>query len=659
VSEPANSIQLPVLPEQPSTRKSIALVGNPNAGKTSLFNRLTGLRAKTANYPGTTVDHRQATLTLGPQEVLLIDLPGAYGLDATSPEEEVTCGALRGSLSAGAVPDVVLLVVDATNLQRNLFLASQILELGRPMLVALNMIDEAERQGLKFDVIKLEAELGCEVVPVSARSGRNLQRLLQALQRRLETDKADSRSVCEGCTGCKFAARYDWAEEITRQAVSGDDASIGQWTRAIDRVVTHKLAGLICFAAVMIVTFMLIFWLAAYPMDRMDALFSFAADTMGGVLPTGDFNSLVTEGIIGGVGGMLVFLPQIFILFFLISLLEDSGYLARAAFVMDKLMYRVGLPGKAFVPLLAAHACAIPAIMSSRVIDDKRDRLNTILIIPLMTCSARVPVFAMIVALLFPHNALFAALTFSGAYALAVVSALLIGFILKRSLLPGRTKPLVLELPRYRWPSLRNALLTSLDRSRVFVRKAGTIILVFSLVLWFLATYPKTGRQDYSESWQQRLAEAEEAGDDEASETLLAQARSEYSFAGRMGKVVQPVFDPLGFDWRLSVGVINSFAAREVMVSTLAILYGSADDEAGLLASLDKAQRADGTPVFTLPTCFSLLVFYIYAMQCLPTLAVVKRELKTWKWPIFQFVYMSLLAYVAALITYQITSAWT
>lgn len=635
-------------------RKTIALVGNPNAGKTSLFNRLTGLRAKTANYPGTTVDHRQAKFTLASEEVLLVDLPGAYGLDPISPEEEVTSAALTGSLGESAVPDVILLVLDSTNLQRNLFLASQVMELGQPMVVALNMIDDADRLGLEFDLPELEAELGCSVVPVSARTGENLDKLIATLQAALDGHKPAPRSVCEGCSGCHFAARYDWAESIASRTVSGDAAALGRWTQAIDRIVTHKLVGLVCFAAVMVFTFMLIFWMAAYPMDMMDWLFATAAETVGAVLPTGDLNSLITEGIIGGVGGMLVFLPQIFILFFVISLLEDSGYLSRAAFVMDKLMHRVGLPGKAFVPMLAAHACAIPAIMASRVIDDKRDRLNTILIIPLMSCSARVPVFAMIVALLFPDNALLASLVFAGAYVLAIVSALLIGFLFKRSLLQGRTKPLMIELPPYRWPSARNALLTSFDRSKAFVKKAGTVILLFSLVLWFLATYPKTSRESYSATWQQRLIEVEASGDEEAFAISLAQAQSEYSFAGRIGKVVQPVFDPLGFDWRLSVGVINSFAAREVMVSTLAILYGSADEEAGLLNSLDKATNPDGTRVFTMPTCLSLLVFYIYAMQCLPTLAVVKRELKTWKWPIFQLVYMSLLAYVAALVTYQV-----
>jgi len=670
---------LPVVSDAPSGRlpqpastaglPTIAFVGNPNAGKTSLFNRLTGLRAKTANYPGTTVDHRETRLYLGQTEVRLVDLPGTYGLDASSPEEQVTCQVLDGSLGPDKVPSVVLLVVDATNLQRNLFLASQVRELGLPTVIALNMIDEAEGQGLEFDLDTLAAELGGPVIPVSARTGAHVARLLQVLgesvQEHLPTTARKQpacQSVCGGCSGCSFAARHDWAEGVAQRVVSGDTQTLNRTTQAIDRWVTHRTLGLFFFAAVMLGTFATIFWLASFPMDWMDKLFGFASQKVGLFLPDGDLKRLLTEGVIGGVGGLLIFIPQIFTLFFILSLLEDSGYLARAAFVMDRLMHRVGLPGKAFVPLLAAHACAIPAIMASRTIDDTRDRLNTILIIPLMTCTARMPVFAMVVALLFPDQPLYAALTFAAAYFLAIATALLIGFVFKRRLLPGRTKPLLIELPRYRIPSLRNSLLASLDRSSVFVRKAGTVILVFSIVLWVLATYPKATPSQLDPVWQQRLATAQQQ--DQASQTtarydaMFSQAQGEYALAGRMGKWIQPIFAPLGFDWRLSVGIINSFAAREVMVSTLAVLYGAADEEEGLLESLRKSQRVDGSPVFDVPTCLSLLVFYIYAMQCFPTLAVVRRELKTWKWPVFMWVYMSALAYVAAWGTYRIASIW-
>lgn len=678
------TIELPIANQSRSEALSIALVGNPNAGKTSLFNCLTGLRAKTANFPGTTIDHRQAPLPLGGESHVLVDLPGAYSLEGMSPEEEVTRDVLLGHLGLDKVPDAIVLVLDASHLTRNLVFASQVLELGKPTVIALNMIDEAERMGLKIDVPQLRAELGVPIVEVSARHGRNIDQLRTEVAALVAPSaQGCAASVCGGCTGCQYATRYNWASEMTGRLVREPAQPRTPTGEGIDRFVTHRVFGLMCFATLMAFTFMLIFWLASYPMDLLDYLFGLASEVTNEWLPPGDFNSLVSKGVIAGVGGMLVFLPQIFILFFMITLLEDSGYLARAAFVMDRLMYRVGLPGKAFVPLLAAHACAIPAIMSSRVIDDRRDRLNTILIIPLMTCSARLPVFTMVVALLFPHRPILAGLTFAAAYAIAIIGAMLVSFIFRRTILPGKTKPLVIELPPYRLPSLKNALLTSLDRSRVFVRKAGTTILLFSLVLWFLATYPKTEQSDLPSSWQDQLAlvestalkkaqEAEKADEAEKTErvqeaeeakadfdVMLAQAQSEYSFAGRIGKVVQPAFEPLGFDWRLSVGVINSFAAREVMVSTLAILYGAVDEEEGLLSSLGQAKTAEGNLVFTLPTCLSLLIFYIFAMQCFPTLVVVRRELKGWRWPIFQLVYMSTLAYVAAFVTYQVASLWS
>ncbi len=349
-------------------------------------------------------------------------------------------------------------------------------------------------------------------------------------------------------------------------------------------------------------------------------------------------------------------MPQIFILFFVISLLEDTGYLARATCIMDRWMHRVGLPGKAFVPLVAAHACAIPAVMASRVIDDPRDRLKTILIVPLLSCSARVPVYSMLVALLFPAAPILAALTFAAAYAVAVLGAFAVGWFFKKTILPGEVRPLLIELPEYRLPSLRTAWAISWDRSLAFIKNAGSVILVFSMVLWFLATFPQAKPGRLSSEWQSRIDAAAEVGDLNAQTSLEAHAQVEYSFAGRIGKAIQPVFAPLGFDWRLSVGVLNSFAAREVIVSTLAILYGSSDEEAGLLDSLQSAEDASGKKIFTAPTCLSLLVFYIFAMQCFPTLAVIRRELGGWKWPLFQLGYMSLLAYGAALCTFQIAS---
>jgi ferrous iron transport protein B len=382
----------------------------------------------------------------------------------------------------------------------------------------------------------------------------------------------------------------------------------------------------------MFAVFYLIFSLAATPMDLIDAGVAWVGAQVAAVVPDGQLQSLLVDGVIGGVGGVLVFLPQICILFFCISLLEDTGYLARAACVMDRLLRRFGLPGKAFVPMLSAHACAIPAIMSARVIQDRRDRLVTVLVLPLLTCSARLPVYAMVTALLFPNRPALGAAAFTGAYALGVVAALSMAALFRRSLFRGQTAPLMLELPQYKVPSLKTALLAAYDRGRTFVRKAGTVILAIAIVLWWLMAYPRPADP----------------------ETTPPEAALETSYAGQLGQAIEPVIEPLGFDWKIGVGVLASFAAREVVVSTLSVVYGVADEgETTLISRLRNATRDDGTPVFNLATCLSLLVFYVLAMQCLPTQVVTARETRSWKWAGFQLAYMTLLAYGAAFVTYQ------
>jgi ferrous iron transport protein B len=658
---------LPVL-NHATTRErlSIALVGNPNAGKTTLFNQLTGLRAKTANFPGTTIEHRRGPLRLNGAAVTLVDLPGLYSLEAVTPDEQAALAALTGEAPGMSRPDAILLVVDSTNLERNLFLASHALELGRPTLVALNLIDAAESQGLSFDLAALEERLGCPVVPVSARSGQGLDvlkaRLGQVLNRGCGPSLHATWAACSACSGCRYAPRYDWAGAVAADVVHGDASAPGRRTEAIDRVLTHRFVGIACFAAVMALVFMLIFWVAQYPMDLIDSLFAAAGRTLGQWLPEGDLNSLVTDGLIGGVGGMLVFLPQICLLFFVLALLEDSGYMARAAFVMDRLMHRVGLPGKAFVPLLSGHACAIPAMMATRVIEDRRDRLATIMVIPLMSCSARVPVYAMVAALLFPDEPAKAALLFTAAYALGIVAALVTAWLFKKTFLKGPTRPLVIELPNYRRPSLRNAILLTYDRALAFVTTAGTTILVISLVLWAAATYPKMPLDQMPAEVQARCAELTARGDAAAADHLVEQTRLAHSLAGRLGRGIEPVFAPLGFDWKMSVGVLSSFAAREVIVSTLGVLYGVGADVASespqsLTQTIAASRRPDGSPTFTTAACLSVLVFYVLAMQCLPTQAVTRRETGSWKWPALQLGYMTALAYTAALVTYQVASA--
>ena len=681
---------------------TVALVGNPNTGKTTLFNKLTGLRAKTANFPGITVDLRSGRVKLPSGYVKVVDLPGLYSLQAVSPEEQVTVNALAGDLAENPVPDVVVLVLDATNLERNLVLASEVLDLRLPTVVALNQSDAARVADIRIDVSQLSDELKCQVVPVSARTGEGLDSLRlivdETLSGKLPILAQDHQSCTVGCTGCTFAARFDWAERVSSDNIQVPPTQ-GRRTDAIDRVLTKPVVGVAAFMSIMLVVFYLIFSLANIPMDMVDGAFG----TMGAsaerlipkgpvhaglwfgtvfclsisllaagyaaagisysrrnsvtaiaiaiavsLLPVEDFRSLLVDGVIGGVGGVIIFLPQICILFFFISLLEDSGYMARAAFVMERLMQFVGLPGKAFVPMLSAHACAIPGIMAARVIENWRDRLVTILVLPLLTCSARLPVYTMIAALLFSDSPFNAAMVFVGAYVLGIAAALLSAWCLKKTILRGVPIPLVIELPSYRIPSVRNALATVIDRGTVFVRQAGTVILMISVVLWALATYPKRPDSPTADAaLEQSAAEEEEA---------LA-----YSFAGRAGRLVEPIFRPLGFDWKINVGVLTSFAAREVVVSTFAIVYGigedSAEDEATLVETLRRQTRPDGSPVFTKATGFSLLVFFVLAMQCLPTQAVTKRETGSWKWAVFQLVYMSAMVYVAALVTFQSCTA--
>lgn len=659
---------LPVVaPSSGATVATVALVGNPNAGKTSLFNRLTGLRAHTANFAGTTVEHRRGRLTIGERDVVLIDLPGLYSLDPSTPDERVARDVLVGErdlLRNGhkQSPDGIVLVIDATNVERNLFLASQLIEAARqtnrPLLVALNMTDLADRHGVNVDTDCLAANLDCTVVEVSARTGAGIEQLKSQLSGLLDSPAVPQSNVqcqCGGCSGCGYAQRYDWAENVASNSVADNRETLGRATEKLDRFLTHRVVGLLGFAAVMFLTFWLIYSLATYPMEWIESLTGFASNVIGRWLPAGDLRSLLVDGVIGGVGGILVFLPQICILFFMLALLEDSGYMSRAAFIMDRLMRRVGLPGKAFVPMLSAHACAIPAIMATRVIENRRDRLATIMVLPLMTCSARVPVYTMVIALLFADNPVMAAVVFTSAYALGIVAALAMAWLFKRTLLKGDTRPLVIELPNYKFPSLRNALLQTYDRSMVFIKNAGTTILMISIVMWALATYPKTELGNLPAVEQTAIADLEQSGDVDAAENLLAEQQLQRSFAGRIGQAIEPIFAPLGFDWKMSIGVVSSFAAREVIVSTLSVLYGLGDEgeEAALTERLGSSTHSDGSPVFTTATCLSLLVFYVLAMQCLPTQVVTKRETGSWGWAALQLGYMTVLAYVAALVTYQ------
>jgi len=669
--------------------KRVLLAGNPNAGKTALFNALTGLRAKTANFPGTTVELREGKLRgAAVPNASLVDLPGLYSLDGVSPEERVAEAAIRAAAPhpdapPAAEPDLIVLVLDATQLERHLVLAGQVLELNRPTIIALNLIDAARHQGVTFDADKLSQQLECPVVPVSARTHEGIEQLHDAIADRLAPPPPDANvedacaSECSvACGSCPFAGRYAWAEKIARNAGTGPTAP-PKLTVRLDAVFTHWLAGPLSVAAVMYLVFLAIFSVAAVPMDLIDGVFGSLGDAVASVTPDGLIQSFLVDGVIGGVGGVIIFLPQICLLFFLLTLLEDSGYFARAAFVAERFSRFVGLPGTAIIPMISAHACAIPAIMSARVIDNWRDRLATILVLPLLTCSARLPVYVLLVGLLFAGNILQQTAAITACYFLGIGAALATALVLKLTVLKGKPAPLVMELPAYRRPSLQNALLTTVARGWMFVKKAGTTILVISILLWAMATFPQLPEDQVITAALAIDTEATAAASPMADVPVVENVdgatnpsldapsaetqQLEYSIAGRAGKLIEPLFAPLGWDWRIDVGVIASFAAREVFASTMLIMYGL-DGEAemtdpSLLDTLHHATHPDGTPVFTTATCLSLLVFFVLAMQCLPTQVVTRKETGSWKWAILQFGYMTALAYTAALVTFQVAAA--
>ncbi|MBV8828309.1 MAG: ferrous iron transporter B [Acidobacteriaceae bacterium] len=619
-----------IQPPRPASDRPIivALVGPPNSGKSTLFNRLTGLRQKVANFPGVTVEHRIGKAKLkDPHEVFLVDLPGIYSLHPRAEDEKVTSDVLKGERPGFAKPDAVILILDVTNLGRHLALAAPILSLKLPTLILLNMADDLRVRGGKVDVAALAAELDCPVALISAAKGEGIDRIQQFLLGtavRLNAPPARVElPVLQDVPKCR-----QWAANLGMRASYRAPAP-PLWTRRLDSVFLHPLAGPLIFIAVVIAVFQSIFSWAQPVMNGLQQLVLLSGRWMTNVLPDSPWRSLLVDGVWSGVGSVVVFLPQILLLFLFIGILEDSGYLARAALIADRTMAKLGLQGKSFIPLLSAYACAVPAIMATRVIENKRDRIATMMIAPLMTCSARLPVYTLLIAAFVPNVRIvggFLSLpvaTMLSLYVLGFLVATCVARVLKSTVLKSTGSSFMLEMPPYRWPTLRSLGLRLFDRSKIFLRRAGTVILGVAVVLWVLAHLP--------------------LHDGKAPDL-------QNSFAGNVGKAIEPLIKPLGFNWKIGIGLITSLAAREVIVGTLGTIYGIEGDEQskGLQQAVHQDLSAAGA--------VALLIFFAFAMQCFSTLAVVRRETGSWKWPAFQFSYMLALAYGGSWLAFHITS---
>jgi ferrous iron transport protein B len=619
-----------ILPPRPAHERDIivAIVGPPNSGKSTLFNRLTGLNQKVANFPGVTVEHRTGKAKLkGQTDVFLVDLPGVYSLHPRAEDEQVTHDVLKGERGDFPKPDAVILILDSTNLGRHLVLAAPILSLSLPTLILLNMADDLAVRGGKVDVAALAAELNCPVALISAAKGTGLdgiQQFLLGTAARLNAPPVRIElPVLQDVPKCR-----QWAASLGVRA-SYKAPAPPLWTRRLDAVFLHPVGGPLIFLAVVIAVFQSIFSWAQPVMNGLQGLVLWSGRWIQSVLPDTPWRSLLVDGIWSGVGSVIVFLPQILLLFLFIGILEDSGYLARAALIADRTMAKIGLQGKSFIPLLSAYACAVPAIMSTRVIENKRDRMATIMIAPLMTCSARLPVYTLIILAFVPNVPLIKgvlslpAASMLGLYVLGFLAAVIIARLLKSTVLKSQRTSFMLEMPPYRWPTFHSLGLRLLDRAKVFLHRAGTVILLVAISLWVLAHLPLQNGK---------------APD------------LEHSFAGMVGKAIEPAIKPLGFNWKLGIGLITSLAAREVIVGTLGTIYGIEGDEqsSGLQHAVQQDLSAAGA--------VSLLVFFAFAMQCFSTLAVVKRETGGWKWPAFQFSYMLLLAYSGSWAAYRLTN---
>ena len=692
--------------EKSRTRvRQIAIIGNPNSGKSTLFNALTGLRQKVGNYPGVTVEKKEGRIPIDDtSEAVIIDLPGAYSLTPNSPDEQIAIDILLGKSPQSSPIDIVICTIDASNLERNLYLATQIIDWQIPVILALTMLDVAEQLGIRIDTSVLSHELGVQVVPVNALQGTGINELkkalagdyhpfprkrvwrlpeiveeeldeLTALLERHESlssaealhqaihllssnngllnDETLSREIVNHVQKDRerldfleidrqavfVESRYAWIKHVCSKSVTNTMAPPLSFSDRVDRIVLHRVWGYVIFLGLMAVLFQSVFAWATLPMEWISSGFDWIGRKVVEVMPPGDLRNLTVNGALSGVSAVVVFLPQILFLFLFLGLLEDSGYMARAAFLMDRLMSKVGLHGKSFIPLLSSFACAIPGIMATRTIDSPKDRLATMLVAPLMSCSARLPVYTLLISAFVPGVMVAGIFSLSGLtllslYLFGLITALVMAWLFKKTFLRGAPPAFLLELPPYRRPSMKSILLQMWERSRLFLKQAGTFILGVSIVLWFLASYPRLKDGSPSEQLKQ-------------------------SFAGQAGQFIEPLIQPLGFDWKIGIGLIGSILQREVFVSTMGTIYNiqNTNLEEGSISLREQLQRerdpVTGKPTFTLLTALCLMVYYMLAMQCLSTVAVMRRETNGWKWPLFQIGYMTLLAYGATFIVYR------
>ena len=625
-----------ILTAEPLRSARIALVGPPNSGKTTLFNTLTGSRQKTANYPGVTVERKSGLLrTPAGHAVEVLDLPGSYSLRARSPDEAITRDVVLGRQEQETRPDAIVCVTDATNLNQHLRLLLELRPLGRPLILVLNMMDLAQDRGYQIDTAALSRALGVPVVTTVAMRKNGIRDLLDQIDAVLKQHPLTPQVAAipwQEPSADAIRAYHREVERVLREVVL-EEGTPAQFTRRLDNVFLHPVAGPLILLALLFLMFQAVFSWAEAPMDWIDSGMVSLQQWLFQYMEEGLLKSLLIDGVIAGVGGVVIFLPQILILFFFILLLEDSGYMARAAFLMDRLMSAAGLNGRAFIPLLSSFACAIPGVMATRTIAHPLDRLVTILVAPLMTCSARLPVYVLLIAAFIPSTTVWGGiglqgLVMFGLYATGIIGALSVAAVLRLTLLKGDRQPLLMELPSYKWPNAANVLLGLWDRTKIFIRRIGTIILSVLVLLWFLSTFP-------------------------ASPPGVTEPAIYYSFAGMIGRTLEPLLAPIGFNWQIAIALVPGLAAREVAVAALGTVYSLSGDEQAMTESLAATLAQD----WTLATALALLAWYVFAPQCLATLAAVRRETNSWRWPTFMFVYLMVLAYIAAFITYWVALA--